>query len=537
MLKDKRRLVLSVIAGLIFSSFFVCGYHYNHEHALKLNAWSILFFILFLIIISVIFYFFLNYFYKIKTDKNFNIRRWQIFVPLMLLSLFLLFAIYPGKFCYDILTQYGMYWDGSYTTHYPPAFCFLFGIVVDFGTFIFGNQNAGLALFHFLQSLLVVSVITEILFYVSNKIKSKTFYRVSLFYFILHPLIQILMLSSCHDVIFGAMFAAVVLEVLKISEDDLYFVKKTNWLKIFVFTFLMCIFRNNGFFALIPAIFISLFFIKENRIKFFSIFLIPILVYVIGYNTIFLNMIGVKRESIFKESLSIPVMQIARTVYYDYTLTDKNELDKYFNKYCNWRFYNKHQSFADDIKACLDGDAVENDLLGFVSLWAKTGLKAPNLYFEAAGMLSLGLYYPWTNYPEDSYNHSITYHAYEEYYMRPADGRAKEFNYVRITGEPNIPVLDDFLGDFIWKKQSWSHIPVLRFIWCGAFSTLMFIITTLFAIYRRQKKYLIPLAFIFGMLLTVFLSPVIIFRYVFPIAITFPIMLYIIVRCVNEKNR
>ena len=536
MLKNKRRLVFSVVAGLIFSSFFVCGYQYNHNHALNWNFWSIFFFFLFLAVFSFVFYFIFNIHHKIKTNENFELKRWQIFLPLMILSILLLFAIYPGKFCYDIMTQYGIYWDGAYNTHYPPAFCFIFGIIVDFGTFIFGDQNAGLALFLFLQSLITVFVITEILYYVSNKIKNKTFYRIVLFYFIFHPLIQVLMLSSCHDVLFGAMFAAVVLEVLKISEDDLYFVKKTNWLKIFVFTFLMCIFRNNGLFALIPAIIISLFFIKENRIKFSAIFLIPILVYVVGYNTIFLNIIKVERESVFKESLSVPVMQIARTVYYDYTLTDKNELDKYFNKYCYWRFYGKHQSFADDIKACLDGNGVEKDLMGFISLWAKTGLKAPHYYVEAAGMLSLGLYYPWTNYPEDSYNHSITYHAYEEYYMRPADGRAKELNYIRITGQPNIPILDDFLGDFIWKKQSWSYVPVFRLIWCGAFSTFMFVISTLFAFYKKQRKCFLPLSFIFGMLLTISLSPVIIFRYIFPVVLTTPIMLYIIVKCVSAKR-
>ena len=363
---DKRRAVYSIVAGLNFSLIFVCGFQLNKDHEIHFGLKTTAIIILFWLVLSALFYFVLNLRKSIKADKNFKLKRWQIFLPLFLLSLFLLFAIYPGNYCYDSGAQYRRYATGEYTTHYPPAFCFLLGVIIDFGVNVFGNANAGVVLACLFQSLIVNLAITETIFYLSNKIKNKKFTIINVTFFVVHPLVQILILSTCHDVVFGATFLLIVLELLKLSEDDLYLYKKSNWFKLFVYIFTMCIFRNNGFFALIPALIIGLIVLKKNRVRFATILLIPMLIFQIGYNIIFLGFINVKRESLIHESLNVPVMQIARALYYNHPTVWSDELNTYFHEVCDWRRYGEFPSISDGIKKCINDEYLESHLFEFV---------------------------------------------------------------------------------------------------------------------------------------------------------------------------
>ena len=455
----------------------------------------------------------------------------------MLVSLVLLFIIFPGNYCYDSGAQYHRYAVGEYSTHYPPAFCFLLGIVIDFGAKIFGNANWGIFLADLLQALIVNFALTEILFYISQKLKNKKFIIISILFLILHPLLQICTLSTCHDVVFGAVFILIALEFLKISSDEVYFTKKSNFIKMFFLVFILCIYRNNGLFALIPAVIIGLFMLKGKRIKFATLMLIPMLVFQIGYNTIFLNVIHVERQSIVHESLNIPIMQIARALYYNHPVAYSEELNTYFHEICDWKNYGRFPAISDGIKSCIDDDYMESHLFDFVKYWAKIGAKAPHRYLEAPMMSTIGLWYPFTEYPENPTSNSIMYHAYAEH-----DIHSYAFSYyddggaIEVSREGNKEI-NNAIKEFIHTKQSWSKVPILDQFWRGSFTTFLLFFTAIIIIYRKKRKFVLAFAILFGLWLTVFLSPVIMFRYLYPLVLATPIMFYMIVSSIKSEPK
>ena len=525
--------ILSIIAGIIFSSFLVLGTQLNYDHAIKFEFLTLVELFIVGLVIGLFSYKLFGLKIKLKTDKNYVIKWQKIFIPLMILSLFLLFVIYPGNYCYDSVYQYNIYKSGGFDTHYPVIFCVILGAFLDFGKNVFGNFEIGLFFLVFLQSFFINFVISKIIEYLSNKIKNKKFTIISVLFFALHLPLQILILSSCHDVIFGGFFALLVLEFLKMTEENNYFSKKSNFVKVGFITLFMCLFRNNGFFALIPAIIISYIFLKEHRKQFLIMLAIPTIIFQ-GWNVFYKNNISVDNQSILHESLNVPIMQIARAVNYDRDNVYTKDLWHFFGPLCDWSAYKKYPSNSDRIKFCLNDTNLKKNFSKFIDLYISIGLKSPTNYIEAPGLLTLGLYYPWTTYPEDPFNQSPIYHPYVEHAVVDFTVYHKKGT-ADIHRYPNIPFLNDIIEKLL-DNNEWTKLYGFRLIWCGAFITFLTIICILFSFYKKQYKLLIPLSLIIGLTITIFLAPVVLFRYIFPIVLTAPIMLYILIVAIKSSS-
>lgn len=530
----KRRVISSIIVGFIFACFFVIGQQLNDDSMIHFNGITALNLLLTTVVCSSFIFYILGLNYKIKTDKNFKLDWKKVFLPLMAISLFLLLAIYPGNYSYDSIFQYRRYYLGIYGTHYPPIFCWLLGTFLTVGNNIFGNFEIGLFTLLLLQSAFINFVITKIILYTSDRIKNKKFTIISILFLATHLLAQVLIISSCHDVIFGGFFALLTLEFLKMSEVEDYFKSKKNFFKVGAITILMCLFRNNGFFALIPAVVIGLIFLKKNRVRFSIMLLIPMIIFQ-GYNQVYSRFISSDTQSFVHESLNLPVMQIARALYYNHPQTWSEELNTYFYEVCDWASYKRFTGISDNFKHCIKDEYVQGHLVKFVGYWLKLGLKAPHRYIEAPGLLSLGLWYPWKTYPEDAHGKANIWHPYIEHAVVDATNRYPENEAAPIKRHALIPVFDRFL-DHVLNGQRWSQIYGIRVLWGGAFTTFTMIIAILFALYKKQRQYLIPLGLIFSLTLTVFLAPVVLFRYIFPVVLTTPIMFYIIVKTCTKKS-
>lgn len=86
------------------------------------------------------------------------------------------------------------------------------------------------------------------------------------------------------------------------------------------------------------------------------------------------------------------------------------------------------------------------------------------------------------------------------------------------------------IADDLFYRQEWSKIPVLNLLWRAPITFFLCILTILYAMYKRKYPYLFPLSLIFGLILTVFLSPVLLFRYLLPAVLSMPIMAYIFMK-------
>ncbi|MBR1802156.1 hypothetical protein IJ768_02950 [Candidatus Saccharibacteria bacterium] len=528
---EKRRLVFSAIFGFFLSIFLVIGKQMNDDGAITFGFTTPLNLMIVFILLTAVTYYLISKI-KYKNGKKFDLKRWQIFLPLAIVSVFILFAVYPGNYNIDIAWQWAAYKTGNLGTHYPIFYNFIFCSLMEFLYNIFHSWEFTIFILNLIQTLLVNFVVMEIVMFFGKRIKSKKFTIIAMLFYLTNPLYQCLIISTGHDIGFSAIFALIIIETIKMVEEKEYFLKKKNWAKFIILVFVLCIFRNNGSFAIIPALILGLFVIgKGKRLKLTAIVMIPILLFT-GYNQFIVNNVVKEKESVLRESLNIPVNQLARALYYNHPSVWSEELELYFEPECNWALYGKWPAISDFQKTCLKTDYIESHLTDFVAYWAKIGLKVPHRYIEAPFLFDLGAYYPFIDYATEP-DTDATRHGYVQYGVH-----IKKYlgEYIEIYRYPNIPVVDKIMEQLI-VYQKWNKIAFFRVIWGGAFTTILLLFTACYVGWKKQKQYFVPLAFIFGMLLTVLLSPVILYRYMFPIVLCIPAMFYIILKCVNEKVR
>ena len=527
---DKRRFVFSSIFSFLLSIFLVIGHQMNETGTINWHLITPLNILIMFVIIELITYNFIEKI-KLKTDKKYEIKFWHIFVPLFLMSFFILFATYPGNYNVDITYEYDLYKTGALGTHYPIFYNSIFCSLMEFFHGIFGSWEFSVFLLNLIQIVLVDLVVAEVIHFLSKRLKNKNFTLISTIFYITNPLYMTMIMSTSHDIGFAAFFALIVLETVKMIEDKDYFSKKSNWAKYIFFVLMLCIFRNNGLFAIIPALILGLIFMKGKRIKFSIITVIPLVLF-FGYNQLIVNNVVEKKESIFRESLNIPINQIARALYYNHPTVWSEELETYFEHECNWAYYGKYPMITDFQKTCIKTDYMDQHFFDFIKYWAKIGTKAPHRYVEAPFLFDLGAYYPFITYEEDVEKDS-TFQGFVSYNVQE---QSEKYVSIDIHRYPKVKFVDKLMTELI-SHQKWNKIYFFRIIWGGAFTTILLIFTACYVAIKKQTKYLVPLCFIFGMLLTVLLSPVVLYRYLFPIVLTIPIMFYIIFKVSKNESK
>ena len=218
-----RRIRFSVITSAFLSLTGYFGFKFasavfNYEKV-TYEAPDFVFPVTLTFILSVVIYLFLELTIKWKESKNFNLKRWHIFVPLAIISLILLITMYPGFFPYDSVMMYEACDSGQYTNHYSPFISFILGLTISLGK-ILRSANFGHAIFILFQFVFVDIALTETVYYCSKKLNKKSFGIISLLFFIIHPLFQVMQIRSGQDTIFAGLFLLICLEFLKISEDE-----------------------------------------------------------------------------------------------------------------------------------------------------------------------------------------------------------------------------------------------------------------------------------------------------------------------------
>ena len=153
-------------------------------------------------------------------------------------------------------------------------------------------------------------------------------------------------------------------------------------------------------------------------------------------------------------------------------------------------------------------------------MWASIGVKDPENYVEAFLLNSLGFWYPNKNYNDDR-----MYHPYIEIEM--LDAAKWNPRYVQIKRESKFPIYEKILNITIGKNV-WKRIPVISTIFTTGTYFIIFIFLFLLTILRRNFKYMLPISIILGLYATLFLSPVAVFRYCFPIIMASPLMINLI---------
>ena len=479
-------------------------------------------------------YLLLKYLDKFKIQKSDNINYKKIFVITFLIILFFNFlvflALYPGEYGYDAGFQIMeiLEKDVQITSHFSLLFSFILAKVVNLGKVLFGSYQVGFGIYCFLQMTFLSYVATKITVFCAKRIPNKIIYFINVLFFSFFPLYTLLSISAAQDSVFAGLFCLIILNVIELIENKDYWKNKLKPISLGILIFLLCLIRNNGFYCIlisIPFIFLAC---KNKKVVVLLIFIIPLFAYKIYSGPVF-NILGVTKTDTFREMLSIPSQQFARVYNYNLKVFSKEELKqlkKFYPQIDDFKYYTYRQSIADPTKSVLNNKYVKSNLKDYISLWTSNGVKDPENYVEAFLLNSLGFWYPNKNYNDDR-----MYHPYIEIEMM--DAAKWNPRYVQIKRESKFPIYEKILNITI-GKNAWKRIPVISTIFTTGTYFIIFIFLFLLTILRRNFKYMLPISIILGLYATLFLSPVALFRYCFPIIMVSPLMINLILY--QKKN-
>ncbi len=479
-------------------------------------------------------YLLLKYVDKFKIQKSDNINYKKIFVITFLIILFFNFlvflALYPGEYGYDAGFQIMeiLEKDVQITSHFSLLFSFILAKVVNLGKVLFGSYQVGFGIYCFLQMTFLSYVATKITVFCVKRIPNKIIYFINVLFFSFFPLYTLMSISAAQDSVFAGLFCLIILNVIELIENKDYWKNKLKSISLGILIFLLCLIRNNGFYCIlisIPFIFLAC---KNKKVVVLLIFIIPLFAYKIYSGPVF-NILGVTKTDTFREMLSIPSQQFARVYNYNLKVFSKEELKqlkKFYPQIDDFKYYTYRQSIADPTKSVLNNKYVKSNLKDYISLWTSNGVKDPENYVEAFLLNSLGFWYPNKNYNDDR-----MYHPYIEIEMM--DAAKWNPRYVQIKRESKFPIYEKILNITI-GKNAWKRIPVISTIFTTGTYFIIFIFLFLLTILRRNFKYMLPISIILGLYATLFLSPVALFRYCFPIIMVSPLMINLILY--QKKN-
>lgn len=427
-----------------------------------------------------------------------------------------LLGCWPGIYSYDAQGQLAqaMYPEAAYTMHHPLLHTLFMGKIITFGYRVSGENLAVGILMHSIAQMLICAVIfTYAVRFVWGITKRKWVTAVAFLYYAFFPTVVLFTFCTTKDVLCSAFLHLMVMLTYEMYRDtEAFFARKGKAFLLILSGVLMCLFRNNGVYAVaLMAIFAGLLFRENWRAVCFV--LLPIAVLSLLSNRGLQTVLQARKPSMV-EAVSVPIQQLAR-VYHDEGESGftPEELELLYQAVPAEKLESYDPAIADGVKNFVSFDDVVAGQKGeYLKLWIGVGLRHPGKYIAAFLDNTYQAWYPGTSI------------------MRYPD--SGKYDYLEIKGfdmvekEPKIPWLYDFY-DKIARKYYYQKIPGVRLLFSIGAMFWAALFTWFYGIWRKDRGITAALLLILCFCGTCFLGPTVLVRYylnlfyIFPVCIAF----------------
>ena len=445
----------------------------------------------------------------------------------------MLLAYYPGLFNYDSRAQLISYLDNSVSKFHPLIHSALLIGCYKIGMRYLGGMNSALLLYCILQMIIMAFCLAYACEYIWHKFANKPLSVITLLFFSVIPIHSVLAISPTKDVIFSGMALVSFVTFLKLEEITdkkspravlLYFIA-------IISTAAALLFRNNAVYAyaLLIIFFVIrmiLTMIRKNSaglkqvlsagaVRFFLILIVSLFLMKAG-NAVLERRYDA-REGDLNEMLSVPSNQIARMYSEGYLYTDEEQelLAVNFPKenYERWE-YTPHN--ADVAKLKLDGIETVDDLLDFCQIWFQICLRHPMSAVDAFLLQTEG-YWDICDTSCDT-----------AYTADPLEGKGylQTFVYDGFDVEPSskIPALKALI-EWLFSYNNYKNIPVLAVIFQMAVYLWFLFLFRIKCRQFHQMNLLLFTDFFACYMMTQFLGPIALVRYMYLLMPAAPVLL------------
>lgn len=431
-------------------------------------------------------------------------------------------AYYPSVFAYDAEGQLYQVIAHDYSTHHPLLHTLFLGAFFRLGGEVVGSYQLGMAVHSLVQMALMAGTFGYALAYLRRRGVAAHIRVLLLLFYALFPANSVLSLSTTKDVLFSAITLLWTLAMYRIvnpAEQDISCGGAKKIYAVYVFlTVLLLLFRNNAVYAFlctVPAVCLGMYRMKDRGAlwkRYLLCSLAGLALYGVGNAA--LGAATDARNGSPREMLSVPLQQMARTrVKAEDTLSPavRQELEQYLPS--EWVFAAYNPYLADPVK---NRAVIHDNPAGLVKTWVKLGIEHPGIYIDAFLDNSIGYWFL-----EDR-THAQIYGIGTEsgFGYLSTDNRTMPAG-CEIVEHSYLPGLRAFMERIV-SDNCYQRIPVLRIVFAPAFYWWMLCIYMAIAVYRRQYRLLMPVAFLVFYYMTLLLSPTVLIRYMYPYVVTVP---------------
>lgn len=443
-------------------------------------------------------------------------------------------AYYPGICAYDFPIQLHQIFDVGYIDHHPIAHTFLIKMFMNLGQAVFGDVNSGIALFSFLQMVILAAAFA---YGVSLLVR----YRVGTLWVVIMQLLSMffpfhlyMSISMTKDTLFTVFFLLQMyfLAILLIENRQNLRWKKTD-IALFVSTVGMILFRNNGKYAMMVLLVILLLVLwrgKTIRRLIGRMLVVCFAAFVAGnlLLSLFFRMADATQGD-RREMLSVPIQQFARCMMYHGGIGELEEDDGTMEEedialindfICGegYRYY--RGEFADPVKSCTNTSAVLQQPKQFVKTYLHLLVQYPGDYINAVLALDAGYLYPF----------DVSHAVINQKDYLPGKG------YVQTRWSEEEINEEGIYKDSKWeglheKMETWAdtnaylRIPLLRYLFMPGVYLWAYLVLMGYFLIRKKARMCIPLSLVAGYYITMLLGPTVQMRYLYPVMVIFPFML------------
>ncbi len=423
----------------------------------------------------------------INTNDYKHFIKYILIIFFCWLPFFLIY--YPGIFAYDVNGQVGYY------TTWQPLFHSLI-----LNTFIntFTNKNIGLALYTILQMLLFASslaysVLLAYRLHINKKVRIGM-----LIYFSLCPIFSILSICTTKDVLFSTFFLYSII-ILSYHAIDKIIFKKTRFKVLLVVSLVLVgLLRNNGLYIILIFCILNIVFLKDYKFK--KICLYTMFFLTISFLTLLFSLKPLMDHNNEKYSA---IYQQMGLIYKTKNLSksDKVKIEKFIPYTQNYYPY-----FADTIKNAGKGYLHLKEFLG---LSIKLFFKYPLTTINSIVLTNSGYWYIFDYYNTNLYRNGYFLLDFFEGYGP--------------SSQSLFPKIKKILDKVLLKNyyQLFFVTAIIMNISLYFWIVIYLIIESIRYHKTINNNYLL----IVLLLLTIFLGPCALVRYLLPCIVSVPALL------------
>ncbi len=403
-------------------------------------------------------------------------RRWFLGVWAIIALCWLPYWLYfhPCIVSGDTLVQYGQVLSGEYANAHPVLHTLSLGFATRVAKWLGMGEAQGFAGYALVQLLCLSAVCAQVVLALCERLRGSWPTALAVAYFALNPLHAAYSITLWKDIPFSALVTLLALQLLRVAETrGAYLEKRGAFARLVAVLTLLPFVRGNGILVSSAALIALIRGCAAMRKK--------IACAAAGILAFFLLLQGPVfsalhvRQPHMTETLGVPLQQVGLVAKKGLALSE--EQTRTLERVIPYKALAEDYSplWSDPIKLDprFQHEELRAHLPAYAKLWGEIGLRYPETYMEAYGMLSYRYWYP---------DQALMF-GYEWNYSQ---GEWSDF----VKTKPLVPAFA-----FLWQTDvaKWSQVPVVSLLFSEGLQIWYILAVCACAWAGRKSRYLLAL--------------------------------------------